>query len=168
MADADASLGEFIAFRFRVGFYADEAGRQLVCRGAFSEVSGLEASMTSKALKEGGRNWGDVQLSGPTTFAPVVMKRGFTEVGDLWSWFDSTTRQANYGLRYTGLIEVFHPSRGFDQAPDYKWWLLQVLPAKFKGPDLSGTASQIAIEELHVVHQGLVLERRADGQGGTP
>jgi phage tail-like protein len=158
---ADNSVpGEFIPFRFRVGFYAGEAGQQLICRGSFSEVSGLEATMSTKALKEGGRNWGELQLSGPTTFAPVVLKRGFTEVGDLWEWFDSTTRQANYGLRYTGLIEVFHPSRRFDDTPDFKWRLHQVLPSRFKGPDLSGTASQIAIEELHVVHQGLVLERR--------
>ena len=160
MAD-DALPTEFIPFRFRVGFYADEAGSQLVCRGAFSEVSGLEASMSAKTLKEGGRNWGDVQLAGPTTFATVILKRGFTEMGDLWSWFDTTTRQANYGLRYTGLIEVFHPSRGFDDGPDFKWWLHQVLPVKFKGPDLSGTATQVAIEELHLVHEGFVLERRS-------
>lgn len=158
---ADSVASEFIPFRFRVAFYADEAGSQLVCRGSFSEVTGLEATTTVKTLKEGGRNWGDVQLSGPTSFAPVILKRGFTEVGDLWTWFDALTRQANYGVRYTGLIEVFHPSRGFDETPDFKWWLYQVLPTRFKGPDLSATATQVAIEELHLVHEGFVLERRS-------
>ena len=158
MADSTAVPAEFIPFRFRVALFADEGGSQLVCRGSFSEVTGLEASMAVKNLKEGGRNWGEVQLSGPTSFSPVVLKRGFTEVGDLWKWFDAMNRQANYALRYTGLIEVFHPSRAFTDGPTVKWWLHQVLPTKFKGPDLSATASQVAIEELHLVHEGFTLE----------
>lgn len=158
MAD-HSPLSEFIPFRFRVGFYADENAQTLICQGAFSEVSGLEASMSPKSLKEGGRNWGEVQLAGPTTFSALVLKRGFTEVGDLWSWFDTVTRQANYALRYTGLIEVFHPATGFDGKADFQWRIHQLLPTKFKGPDLSATASQVAIEELHLVHEGLELER---------
>ena len=81
MAD---SAGEFIPFRFRVALYDGEGGR-LLCRGAFSEVSGLEATMAPKTLREGGRNWGEVQLAGPTSFAPVILKRGITEVADLWN-----------------------------------------------------------------------------------
>jgi phage tail-like protein len=41
------------------------------------------------------------------------------------------------------------------------WRLSNALPVKFKGPDLSATASQVAIEELHLVHEGLELERPA-------
>jgi phage tail-like protein len=40
-----------------------------------------------------------------------------------------------------------------------KWKLTGVLPTRFKGPDLSSTADQVAIEELHLVHEGLELER---------
>jgi phage tail-like protein len=43
--------------------------------------------------------------------------------------------------------------------PLLTWKLQQVLPTKFKGPDLSSTASQVAIEELHLVHEGLELVR---------
>jgi phage tail-like protein len=41
------------------------------------------------------------------------------------------------------------------------WTLTGVLPTKFKGPDLSANASQVAIEELHLVHEGLELQRPA-------
>lgn len=150
-------VAEFIAFRFRVALFSGEG--ELLCEGAFSEVTGLEASMSPKALKEGGRNWGEVQLSGPTTFAPVVLKRGVTRCPDLWSWFDATTRQANYALRYTGRIEVLDPAE--PDRPALTWTLTNALPTKFKGPDLSGTANQVAVEELHLVHEGLVLERPA-------
>ncbi|MBI5329704.1 MAG: phage tail protein [Betaproteobacteria bacterium] len=145
----------FIPFRFRASLTSDEGA--LLCQGLFSEVSGLEASMTPKAHKEGGRNWGEVQLSGPAVFPPVVLKRGVTEIADLWNWFDLTTRQANYGLRYTGVIEVFHPEQ--PDEPVLIWTLENALPTKFKGPDLSATASQVAVEELHLVHEGLTLTR---------
>jgi len=153
MAD---SAGEFIPFRFRVALYDGESGR-LLGRGAFSEVSGLEATMAPKTLREGGRNWGEVQLAGPTSFAPVILKRGITEVADLWNWFDVSTRQSNHALRLSGTIDVYHP-----QDPDkplLRWRITNALPTRFKGPDLSSTASQVAIEELQLVHEGLELER---------
>jgi phage tail-like protein len=153
------ALSEFIPFRFRVTLSEAGEGGHVLCRGAFSEVSGLEASMAPKTYKEGGRNWGEVQLSGLTTFPPVVLKRGVTDVNDLWIWFETTTRASNHALRYLGKVEVFHPHRGHDSNPLLVWNLDNVLPTKFKGPDLSATASQVAIEELHLVHEGLTLER---------
>ncbi len=157
MADA-ATDDLFIAFRFHVKLFAQDGDGPVLCQGAFSEVSGLEATMAPKALKEGGRNWGEVQLAGPTTFAPVVLKRGITAIADLWNWFDASTRGADYALRYSAVIEVFRPQQ--PDAPALVWRLAQALPTRFKGPDLSATASQVAIEELHLVHEGLVLERR--------
>ncbi|NTV11387.1 MAG: phage tail protein [Zoogloea sp.] len=156
MAD-ERPWAEIIPFRFRVSLFSDEDGGNVLCRGAFSEVTGLEASMAPKSLKEGGRNWGEVQLSGGVSFPPVILKRGITSLADLWSWFDVTTRQANYALRYTGLIEVYHTDADIQLA--FRWRLFNVLPTKFKGPDLSSTASQVAVEELHLVHEGLELER---------
>lgn len=150
-------MAEFIPYRFRVILQSAE-GRQL-CQGAFSEVTGLEASMGQKTYREGGRNWGEVQLSGPTTFPPVILKRGVTEIADLWNWFDATTRQANYGLRYTGTIEVFNPDQ--PDRPALVWTLTNALPTKFKGPDLSATSNQVAVEELQLVHEGLELSRPA-------
>jgi phage tail-like protein len=176
----------FIPFRFKVTLYsADKAGGataadtpeaqrnesgDILCGGMFSEVSGLEVTMEAKTIREGGRNWGELQRSGATSFAPVILKRGVTTVNDLWSWFDVTTRGANYGYRLRGEIAVLgNPAPG--QAAGgpvtiMTWRLENALPVKFKGPDLSGTASQVAIEELHLVHEGLELDRPVAGAGG--
>jgi len=159
-------LTEFIPFRFQVTLFESGQVSNQLCQGSFSEISGLEMSMTPKTYHEGGRNWGEVQLAGLTTFPPVVLRRGITTIEDLWSWFDITTRGANYGLRYNGVIDIFHPARSLADAPILRWHLTNALPTKFKGPDLSGTASQIAVEELHLVHEGLRLER-PDGISAT-
>ena len=160
MAD-DIAPKEFIPFRFRVTLFDASNVSKELCQGSFSEVTGLEATMTPKTHKEGGRNWGEVQLSGPTTFAPVILKRGITDIDHLWSWFETTTRSANYGLRFSGMIDVFYPSG----EPALRWELINVLPTKFKGPDLSATAKEVAIEELHLVHEGLTLKRPPAEQG---
>ena len=39
----------------------------------------------------------------------------------------------------------------------------RVMPIKFKGPDLSATSTQVAIEELHLVCDELKLERGTAG-----
>jgi phage tail-like protein len=155
---------EFIAFNFHVKLMERDGGSRVLCQGAFSEVSGLEATMAPKTLKEGGRNWGEVQLAGPVSFAPVILKRGITGVGDLWAWWDAVTRGANYALRYTGLIEVHGPALE-RREPRFVWRLADVLPTRFRGPDLSASAAQVAVEELHLVHQGLRLLR--PGEAGA-
>lgn len=149
----------FVPFRFKVSLFLGDSNEPL-CEGAFSEASGFEATMAPKTVKEGGSNWGEVQLAGTTTFAPVVLKRGVTGVTDLWTWFDVVTRQANYALRYTARIEVLSPESNSAEAV-LIWTLANAMPTRFKGPDLSGTATQVAVEELTLVHEGLSLERAA-------
>lgn len=168
-------MAEFVPFRFRVNLYQSDSNK-LLCSGNFSEVTGFELTMEPKTLNEGGRNWGELQRIGITKFAPMVLKRGVTSVNDLWSWFDATTKGANYGYRLHGEIEVLGNPTVEKPGPDkdneksnatpkenvvMTWLLTGVLPTKFKGPDLSSTANQVAIEELHLVHEGLELQRNA-------
>lgn len=149
-------MAELIPFRFHVQLSLPEsAGGGLVCNGAFSEVSGLEASMSPKTLKEGGRNWGEVQLAGPTTFSTVVLKRGITDADGLWRLFDRGFRQSYYSIRLNCAIQLINPADP-DQAV-MVWTLDNVLPIKFKGPDLNATANQVAIEELHLNHEGFAV-----------
>ncbi len=55
-----SAVSEFVPFRFRVNLY-NSSSNQLLCSGAFSEVTGFELTMEPKAIQEGGRNWGELQ-----------------------------------------------------------------------------------------------------------
>ena len=146
----------FIPFRFRVTLELD--GKAL-CGGAFSEVTGIEATMAPKKIVEGGRNWGEVMRAGPVTFATVVLKRGVTDLDDAWTWFDVVNRQANYGHRLKGRIEVMDGLTAPEAQVLLTWTLANCFPVKFKGPDLNANASAVAVEELHLAHEGMTLER---------
>jgi phage tail-like protein len=154
-------MPEFVPFNFQVHLY-NESNNQMLCQGLFSEVQGLEVTMEPRAIQVGGRNWGEVQRIGLTKFSPIVLKRGVTELNDLWSWFDATTRGNNYGYRLQGEIRVLDPKvpqQGQERETLIIWRLSGVMPTRFKGPDLSSVANQVAIEEITLVHEGLTMER---------
>ncbi|EXI88288.1 MAG: T4-like virus tail tube protein gp19 [Candidatus Accumulibacter regalis] len=144
-------------FRFQVSFsqqaLANPTGASVpLCRGAFSECTGLEATMEPKVIKVGGSNYGAVQRAGQVSFATVVLKRGMTDTRDLWNWFASVAGGA-YAYRLHVEIEMRNSA---DQAV-VAWALRRALPVKFKAADLNAKGSEIGIEELHLAHEGLVL-----------
>lgn len=154
-------MAEFVPFNFKVHLY-NESTSEMLCQGLFSEVQGLEVTMEPRAIHQGGQNWGEVQRVGLTKFSPIVLKRGVTELNDLWSWFDATTRGNNYGHRMQGEIHVLDPkvpSDGGERRSLIVWRLSGVMPTRFKGPDLSAVANQVAIEEVTLVHESLTMER---------
>lgn len=129
----------------------------LVCQGAFSEVSGLEATHEPKLIREGGLIYGGHQRPGNVSFATVVLKRGMTSSRDLWTWFFNTVQGSNgpaWGERLTVFINV----QGTDGRTRLRWKLDRALPVKFRASDLHGAGTELAIEELHLAHEGLTAE----------
>jgi phage tail-like protein len=149
-------------FRFHVEFKeqmltSDSEGSEVIlCSGAFAECSGLEATMEPKVIKEGGRNWGAHQRAGQVTFATLILKRGMTSTKDLWKWFD-LVGQGAYAYRLNATITMF------DTAGNgvLSWKLSRALPVKFKAADLNAKGSDVAVEELHLAHEGLTQESAA-------
>lgn len=121
-----------------------------LCGAAFSEVTGLEATMEPKVIKEGGRNFGVIQRVGPVTFATVVLKRGVSFVTDQWKWFELVA-SGSYAKRLTATISFYKPSSDLV----YQWRLHRALPVKFKTADFNATGSGVGIEELHIAHEGM-------------
>ncbi len=145
-------------FRFYVEFTEDRlsSGRGQpvsLCDGAFSECTGLEATMEPKVIQEGGYNYGAHQRVGPVTFSTVILKRGITTTRHLWQWFEFVTNASFYTYRLEVKITLLDHSG----SPQLAWQLDKALPVKFKGPDLSATATEVGIEELHIAHEGLTL-----------
>jgi len=147
-------------FRFHVHFTVDpldggdgEGDAAPVCDGAFAECSGLEATMEAKMIKEGGRNYGTANRSGPVTFATVVLKRGLTTARDMWTWFDLVTNQHAFSHRLAATINIYdHNGRAV-----IAWRLAHAIPVKFKGADLNAHGTEVGIEELHLAHEGLTM-----------
>jgi phage tail-like protein len=127
--------------------------------GAFQECSGLEVEMDVQEYQEGGRNDGVIRSVGRGKYSPVVLKRGmFFSAGgevnrDLWGWLQDVIAGKRPVPRYDGIIQVM--SSGEDVVAT--WVFDRGLPQKVRGPELNAKTGEVAIEELHIAHEGLRL-----------
>lgn len=148
-----------IPSNFEVKFFQN--GRRVpICSGAFSEVSGIEATMEPKAIREGGRYNGEVQRAGQITYATVILKRGITPTSHLWKWF-KLLADGHSAVRLKAEVVQMQamPSSGRQVA--LRWVMKNALPTKFKAATYSASATEVGIEELHFVHEGLTLRAGA-------
>lgn len=149
------SLTPLHVFRFQVEFYSDSleggGGDEVinVCSGAFSDCTGLEATMEPKSIKEGGQNYGAAQRAGVITFATVVLKRGISTNRNLWQIFNSIG-SGMYAPRLQVVITLLDGTG----RPIMGWQLDRAMPVKFKFADLNAKGTEVGIEELHLVHEG--------------
>jgi len=129
--------------------------------GAFQDCTGLEIEMEVKEHLEGGRNDGVIKQAGRAKYSPIVLKRGMfhSEGGklndELWGWFQGVISGVRPIVRYDGIIEVMSEAENVVAT----WGFIRGLPTKIRGPELNGKTGEIAIEELHIAHEGLRLER---------
>ena len=155
--DAERKQLPHPAFRFAIDFRevtaGGEGGAVKLCGASFTECTGLEATMEPKVIKEGGRNYGPVQRAGPVTFGTVILKRGMTSARDLWRWFELVNTSGKSAYRLSAAITVFDLSG----EALFTWKLEKALPVKFKAADLNAKATDVGVEELHLVHEGLTL-----------
>jgi phage tail-like protein len=132
--------------------------------GSFAECSGLQLEADVREYLEGGRNDGVVRRVGRVKLVPLVLKRGMFSAGrddpaniDLWDWLTSMVSGGGV-RRYNGEIVLFNPAMTVTHAT---WTFERGLPIKVLGPTLNAKTGDIAIEELHIAHEGLRLKAGA-------
>lgn len=159
------------AFRFRVTLTLVSGGGTppkpwdpdvLDNEGHFSECSGLDLEADVKEYLEGGRNDGVIRQVGRVKLSPIILKRGMFAADarsaanhDLWSWLTRMVSGALPVSRYDGRIQIYDPQL---RTPLGTWTFDRGLPQKVTGPSLNARTGEIAIEELHIVHEGLRME----------
>jgi phage tail-like protein len=156
---------EFVqAFRFEVLLTLSGPGSppETLGNGAFAECSGLELEADVKEYQEGGFNNGVVRRVGRVKLQPLVLKRGMMvpdggQYADtaFWDWLTDTVSGTLPILRCDGQIRVSDPAGARWVA---HWSFTGGLPLKVTGPALNAKTGEIAIEELHIAHEGLRLE----------
>jgi phage tail-like protein len=130
--------------------------------GGFQECSGLELDTETADLVEGARNDGVVRRVGRVKLTPIVLKRGMfvPSAGgycnaELWQWLRGMVSGELPVPRYDGSVRVMDAANRRVVA---RWSFFRGLPAKITGPALNARSGEIAVEELHIAHEGLRLE----------
>jgi phage tail-like protein len=168
--------GELVqTFRFTVTLTSASAAsddRVQLGTGAFSECSGLELEADVLEYLEGGRNDTVVRRVGRVKLVPLVLKRGMLlpvappDAGEtprtgapaadtaLWDWLTGMVAGRLPIPRYDGLVQVWSPD-GRREVACWTFW--RGLPSRVAGPTLNAKTGEVAVEELHIVHEGLLF-----------
>ena len=123
-----------------------------VVKGGFSEASGLTTDTNMIEYREGAEQQGTARkLPGLMKYNNIVLKRGWTKDKSLWEWrkkvIDGKTQ------RNSGSIVLLDEARN----EALRWNFREGWPSKWEGPALNAKTSEVAVETLEIVHEGLVL-----------
>jgi phage tail-like protein len=123
-------------------------------RIGFTEVSGLSIELDVVPYREGASPDSAASLlPGQKLFSPVVLRRGIVPGdNDFFDWINS----AQFGdvQRRDVTIQLLNGQHD----PVVTWRLTRAFPSRLDYAPLSSLGSEIAIESLTLVHEGLRVE----------
>jgi phage tail-like protein len=125
---------------------------------AFSEVSGLTTDTNIIEYREGDEvadgESTTRKLPGLIKYNNIVLKRGYTNDLSVYNWRLLVIQGNTSAARTTGSITLLDEARN----PALRWTFREGWPSKWEGPALNGKTSEVAIESMEIVHEGLTLE----------
>jgi phage tail-like protein len=124
----------------------------------FSEVSGLTTDTNIIEYREGDEvadgESTTRKLPGLIKYNNIVLKRGYTNDLSAYNWRLKVIQGNTSAARTTGSITLLDEARN----PALRWTFREGWPSKWEGPGLNGKTSEVAIESMEIVHEGLTLE----------
>lgn len=137
----------------RYNFLVEWGGKQI----GFSEISGLNMEIEPIHLRNGDfKEEIEIKVPGQLKFSEVTFKRGITKNdNDFFDWMN--TKKSGEVERRNISIKLLNERR----EPIIVWKLKNCFPTKYIGPVLSANDSNIAMESLVVVHEGMDMETMA-------
>ncbi len=130
-------------FRFKV----EIEGLQVA---GFSEASGFDASIETTDYREGNMVTTAQKVPGLKKYSNITLKKGVGSSMELFNWINAgITGEVQ---RKTVTITILDQT----EQPQASWQIINAYPCKYTAPDFNATSSEVAIESLEIVHEGLV------------
>jgi phage tail-like protein len=132
-------------FRFRV----EIDGLQ---QAGFTDVSGFDSTVDVVEYREGNETTTVRKLSGLTKYGNISLKWGITDSTEIYNWYTDVTK-GNVQRKNISIVLV--DETGSDKS---RWNFINAWPSKYDAPDFSAKSSDVGIESLDIVHEGMVRE----------
>jgi phage tail-like protein len=123
--------------------------------GWFMEVTGLEVSIETEDIQEGGENGFVHKLPGRMTWPNITLKRGFTKQDNLLAWLRESSGEqfaanSNKLTRKTAAITLLDAKGSRLRSWDFD----DAFPIKWTGPSFASATGEAAAESLEITHHG--------------
>ncbi len=143
MADREDPL---VAFKFALEIEGKLSGYFTNVTGIGSETEVIEQKVT-------GEN-GETQINkipGRHTWTEITLKRGVTTNLDIWDWRKMVVEGKIDDARTNCSIVALSQ----DNTETARWNFTNAWPSKVSGPEMDSSGSNIMIEDVTIVHEGL-------------
>jgi phage tail-like protein len=123
--------------------------------GRFHEVSGLELTIDSEEIVEGGQNNFIHKVPGRMRWPNIVLSRGVTQNDVFLDWARESSGEAFEGHgnkigRFTVAITMTNR-----QGKRLRTWEIEgAFPVRWKGPNFAAADESVLVEELEITHHG--------------
>ena len=123
--------------------------------GRFMEVRGLEVTVETEEIQEGGQNSFTHRLPGRMTWPNIILKRGVTQNDTLLEWLNRSSGEqfaanGNKLQRSTAAVTLIGPSGTRLRS----WEFDGAFPVTWTGPSFAVASSDMALDELEITHHG--------------
>ncbi|MCG6187837.1 phage tail protein [Maribellus maritimus] len=135
-----------VKFHFQVEWGGTKIG--------FTEVSGLDVETEVIEYRHGASpEYSKVKMPGMQKFSNITLKRGtFATDNEYYNWWN--TVKLNTIERRDITISLLNE----EHEPVITWKLKNAWPLKVQSTDLKADGSEVAIETLELVHEGLTIQ----------
>jgi phage tail-like protein len=124
--------------------------------GVFKEASGFDSSIDvveHKFIDDQGRPTVR-KVAGGHKWSDITLKRGVDESLDIWKWHNTVINEGADKARVDGTVELLDISGS--TIARYKF--LQGWPIKYVAATLDASTNNVALEEVHICHEGMFRE----------
>lgn len=143
-----------VNFFFEVKFLGRNLDKMAV-ETRFKSVTGLNVSLESESLAEGGENRFQHALPTRTSYTALVLTRGLVKNSKLIAWCNDAI--LNYDIRPMNLlVTLLHVNRPDDSKPPDKieplmsWKVINAWPQKWSVSEFNAEKSEVVIETLEL------------------
>ncbi|WP_456401952.1 phage tail protein [Hydrogenimonas sp.] len=120
----------------------------------FSEVSGLGSEVETEEFKEGGAGFVRRLPSGFKQ-SNIVLKKGMGLSTDLIDWYREVVKALRYGKPIPKTPNLYISLIDSEGEERIRFRITSAYPIKWSGPELKGSGSDVAIETIELVHEGM-------------
>lgn len=121
---------------------------------SFSEISGLETTVSTEDVREGGQNQFVHRLPTGSTQKNIVMKRGVVSQSSRMADWAAATIGSTLAtpIRTQTLVVML---LGPDHAPKFAWNIRRAWPVRWDWGSLNSTRNEVLVETLEFAHSGI-------------
>lgn len=141
-----------VNFHFSVQFALDAAKKVDV---KFQSVSGLDGSVDSETIREGGENHFEHVIPTRRKYGPLILKRGLLKPTDsgLTTWLQKAFDDGKYEVIRTVQINLLDE----EHQPLMYWVVNNVWPRSWKMGELNAERGEVLIETLELNYNKLLF-----------